>query len=128
MFVGTPTDDQRHYFQLASEAQRLAMDALAPGVEVSYVDDVVHEYFAEHGVTDLARHHLSHNIGLGAHEPPYLDRGNDATVESGHVYTIEPGLYTDTAGYRHSDTIAVTDDGTEQLTYYPRDIQSNTLE
>jgi len=45
----------------------------------------------------------------------------------GHVYTIEPGLYTDDAGYRHSDTVAVTEDGTERLTYFPRGIDANTI-
>ena len=48
-------------------------------------------------------------------------------MEPGHVYTIEPGIYTDEAGYRHSDTVAITDDGTERLTYFPRDLASNTI-
>jgi Xaa-Pro aminopeptidase len=117
------------------EAQTLAIDALGPGVPVSHVDQVVWDYFAEQGVTDLARHHVGHNIGLGGHEPPYIDRGWDehcddpADVEMapGQVYTIEPGLYTDTAGYRHSDTIAVTDHGVEWLTNYPRDLASNVV-
>ena len=45
----------------------------------------------------------------------------------GHVYTIEPGLYTEEAGYRHSDTVAVTDTGTETLTNFPRDLASNVI-
>jgi Xaa-Pro aminopeptidase len=45
----------------------------------------------------------------------------------GHVYTIEPGLYTEDAGYRHSDTVAITDDGTEQLTYFPRSLEGNVI-
>ena len=48
-------------------------------------------------------------------------------MEPGHVYTVEPGLYTDDAGYRHSDTVAVTDDGTERLTHFPRDLESNVV-
>ena len=90
---------------------------------------------------DLAQHHVGHNIGLGAHEPPYIDSGwtahcesehtsydaDDAVMEPGHVYTVEPGIYTDEAGYRHSDTVAITDDGTERLTYFPRDLESNVI-
>ncbi|MDZ7701780.1 MAG: M24 family metallopeptidase [Halobacteriales archaeon] len=78
-------------------------------------------------MTDLARHHVGHNIGMDGHEPPYIDRGNDAVMEPGHVYTIEPGLYTDDAGYRHSDTVAITEDGTERLTYFPRDLEGNVI-
>ena len=140
MFVGEVSDTHEHYFEIMLEAQSIAIDAMAPGVDVAAVDAAVWDYFEEQNVTDLAQHHVGHNIGLGAHEPPYIDRGwtdhceqregrdsADATMEPGHVYTIEPGLYTDKAGYRHSDTVAVTDDGTERLTYYPRDLESNII-
>ncbi len=127
MFVGEPDDDDEHYFALMLEAQTIAIDAMGPGVPVSSVDEAVWDYFAEQGVTDLARHHVGHNIGMDGHEPPYIDRGSDAEMAPGHVYTIEPGLYTDEAGYRHSDTVAVTESGTETLTYYPRDLASNVV-
>jgi len=141
MFVGDPTDEDVHYFEVMCEAQSLAIEALGPGVELSYVDDAVTEYLTEQGVADLAQHHVGHNIGLGAHEPPYIDSGwtdhcesehtsydaDDAVMEPGNVYTIEPGIYTETAGYRHSDTVAITDDGTERLTYFPRDLKSNII-
>ncbi|XVH30515.1 M24 family metallopeptidase [Haloferacaceae archaeon DSL9] len=135
MFVGGYSDDDEHYFSLMLEAQDLAIDALGPGVPVEHVDQIVWDYFEEQGVTDLARHHVGHNIGLGGHEPPYIDRGwgdaqdspADTEMTPGHVYTIEPGLYTEEAGYRHSDTIAITETGTEWLTNYPRDIDSNVV-
>jgi len=134
MFVGEYSDEQAHYFELMLEAQTLAIDALGPGVPVAEVDEVVWEYFEEQGVTDLAQHHVGHNIGLGAHEPPYIDRGwderyegDDAVMAPGQVYTIEPGLYTDEYGYRHSDTVAITESGTETLTHFPRDIDSNVV-
>ena len=134
MFVGDYSDEQEHYFELMLEAQTLAIDALGPGVPVAEVDQVVWDYFDEQGVTELAQHHVGHNIGLGGHEPPYIDRGwddrydgDDAVMRPGHVYTIEPGLYTDEHGYRHSDTVAITESGTEQLTNFPRDIDSNVV-
>jgi Xaa-Pro aminopeptidase len=30
-------------------------------------------------------------------------------------------------GFRHSDTVAVTEEGIEVMTYYPRDLPSLTL-
>ncbi len=141
MFVEEVSDEDAHYFEIMLEAQTIAIEAIGPGVEIAAVDEAVWEYFEEQGVTDLAQHHVGHNIGMAGHEPPYIDRGwsthcderesrhdeRDAIMEPGHVYTIEPGLYTDDAGYRHSDTVAVTEDGTEQLTYFPRDIESNVV-
>ena len=141
MFVGEPDDEQVHYFEVMREAQTLAIEALGPGVPLDFVDDAVAEYFDEQGVSDLAQHHVGHNIGLEGHEPPYIDGGwrdhcesehttydvEDAEMAPGHVYTIEPGIYTEEAGYRHSDTVAVTEDGIDRLTYYPRDLEANTI-
>ena len=128
VFVGEASDEDEYYFGLMCEAQETAFDAMGPGVPVSHVDEAVGDCFEEQGIADLARHHVGHNIGLGAHEPPYIDRGSDAEMEPGHVYTIEPGIYTDEAGYRHSDTVAITEDGLDFLTYYPRDLESNVID
>ncbi|WP_247729145.1 M24 family metallopeptidase [Halovivax limisalsi] len=141
MFLGEPTDEQVHYFELMVAAQDVAIDALGPGVPIADVDEAVQAYAEEQGIDDLLQHHVGHNIGLDGHEPPYIDRGwgehceagytsydaADAVMEPGTVWTIEPGLYTDEYGYRHSDTIAVTEDGIEWLTYFPRDLESNTV-
>lgn len=134
MFIGDYSDEDEHYFELMLEAQTIAIDALEPGVPVENVDNQVRDYFEEQGVTDLARHHVGHNIGLDGHEPPYLDRGwgeryegSAAKMAPGQIYTIEPGLYTDNGGYRHSDTVLITENGPERLTYYPRDLESNVI-
>jgi Xaa-Pro aminopeptidase len=40
------------------------------------------------------------------------------------VFTVEPGLYdSEVGGFRHSDTVAVTEDGYELLTHYPDDLE-----
>ena len=140
MFVGEVSEEHEHYFEIMLEAQTIAIEAMEPGVEIAAVDEAVWSYFEKQGVTDLAQHHVGHNIGMGGHEPPYIDRGwtthceeresrdaDDAVMEPGHIYTIEPGIYTEEAGYRHSDTVAVTEDGTEQLTYFPRDLDGNIV-
>jgi Xaa-Pro aminopeptidase len=142
MFLGEPTDEQRHYFELMCEAQTIAIDALDPGVEIASVDQAVWEYFEEQGVAELAQHHVGHNIGMDGHEPPYIDRGwtehcraegtsydveRDSRLQPGQIYTIEPGIYTEEYGYRHSDTVVITEDGTERLTYFPRGIERNTI-
>ena len=45
------------------------------------------------------------------------------------VFTIEPGVYVPGfAGFRHSDTALVTEDGIEVLTYNARDLESLTIE
>ena len=74
------------------------------------------------------RQHVGHAIGLRNHEAPFLDVGDHTPVEPGMVFTIEPGLYAaDVGGFRHSDTVVVTEDGIDVLTSYPSDIESLTI-
>ncbi len=128
MFVGTPTDEHRHYFEIVTEAQRIAIEESGPGIPCAYVDQCVHDYFHEQGVLEYAQHHTGHNLGMEGHERDFIDRGSDEVMQPGHVYSIEPGIYRPgVAGYRHSDTIVITDSGVEQVTYFPSDLESVTI-
>jgi Xaa-Pro aminopeptidase len=74
------------------------------------------------------RHHSGHAIGLRYHESPFLDLGDQTVMLPGMVFTVEPGLYAaELGGFRHSDTVLITDQGIEILTYYPRDLESLTI-
>ena len=85
-------------------------------------------YLEQHDLLPYWRQHTGHAIGLRNHEAPFLDGGDHTPLEPGMVFTIEPGVYdADIGGFRHSDTVLVTDDGIELLTDYPRDIESLTL-
>jgi len=82
----------------------------------------------EQGVLEYVQHHVGHNIGLEGHERAYLDVGNDGKLQENELFTVEPGLYVPgVGGFRHSDTVRVTNDGIEELTYYPREIESLTV-
>lgn len=128
MVLGSPSDEQRRLHEHMVALQDLAVGALRAGSRCSDVDRVVRAYYAEHGLEANWRHHGGHAIGLRYHEGPFLDVGDDTVLQPGMVFTVEPGLYADgVGGFRHSDTIAVADDGVEWLTDYPRDLESLTL-
>ena len=62
------------------------------------------------------------------HEGPFLDIGDHTEIKVGMVFTVEPGLYSpEIGGFRHSDTVVITEDGAEMITFYPRDLESLTL-
>ncbi len=129
MVIGRPTDEMRRLFEHTVAAQEVAFNALRPGVTCADVDGAVLRYFEEHDLLPYWRQHVGHAIGLRNHEAPFLDIGDRTVVEPGMVFTIEPGLYSsELGGFRHSDTVAVTDDGMELLTDYPRDLESLTIE
>jgi Xaa-Pro dipeptidase len=125
MFVGEPTGEQERMFAHMVGLQDLAFEAIRPGAPCSDVDQAVRAYFDEHGLWPHWRHHTGHAIGLRYHEGPFLDSGDDTEIRPGMVFTVEPGLYSpELGGFRHSDTVLVTDAGIEILTYYPRDLAS----
>jgi len=128
MILGKPTDEQKHMFDHMMNLQTLAMEALEPGKPCSEVDKEVREYFDTHKLMPYWKHHTGHTIGLRYHEGPFLDVGDDTPIQAGMVFTVEPGLYVpELGGFRHSDTVVVTEDGAEMITYYPRDLESLTL-
>ena len=128
MVIGPPSPEQHELFEHVVALQDVAFEAIKPGALCSDVDRAVRAYYDEHDLWKYWKHHVGHCIGLRYHEGPFLDIGDDTEIKPGMVFTVEPGLYAaGLGGFRHSDTVAITDDGIEFLTYYPRDLESLTL-
>lgn len=128
MIIGPASPEQRRMFDAMVALQDTALGAIRPGRTCAHVDRSVRAYFEEHDLMPYWKHHTGHAIGLRYHEGPFLDVGDSTTIAPGMVFTVEPGLYApELGGFRHSDTVLVTDDGIEMLTYYPRDLESLTI-
>ncbi len=128
MIIGKASDEQRRMFDHMMALQELAINALKPGIACSQIDRLARAYYEEHDLMSFWRHHVGHAIGLRYHEAPFLDIGDDTIIQPGMVFTVEPGLYSpQLGGFRHSDTVLITETGCEVLTYYPRDLESLTL-
>ena len=128
MIIGPATDEQKRLFEHMAAAQQVAFSALRPGRTCAEVDRDVLEYFEDNDLTAYWGQHTGHAIGLRNHEAPFLDLGDHSQILPGMVFTVEPGLYVPGfAGFRHSDTVLVTEDGIDILTYYPRDLESLTI-
>ena len=128
MIIGPATDEMRRLFDHTVAAQQAAFAAFRPGVTCADVDAAVMRYLEQHDLLRYWRQHTGHAIGLRNHEAPFLDLGDHTPIETGMVFTIEPGLY-DSAigGFRHSDTVVVSEDGIDILTDYPSDLESLTI-
>ncbi len=128
MIIGQAYDDQKRMFDHMVALQDTAFSAIIPGAKCSDVDRSVREYYEENELMSYWKHHVGHAIGLRYHEAPFLDLGDETEIKPGMVFTVEPGLYVpELGGFRHSDTVVVTDYGNEILTYYPRDLDSLTI-
>jgi Xaa-Pro aminopeptidase len=125
MFVGEPNQEQQQMFHHAKMAQEVAFAAMKPGKQCRDVDTAVRAYYDQNNLWPYWKHHSGHAIGLRYHEGPFLDTGDDTVLQPGMVFTVEPGFYApNLGGFRHSDTVAITADGIQLMTYYPRDWQS----
>ena len=128
MIIGKPTDEQKQMFDHMVALQDTAFSSLQPGTKCAEVDRAVRAYYDQHDLMSYWKHHIGHAIGLRYHEPPFLDLGDETTIQPGMVFTVEPGLYSpQLGGFRHSDTVLITESGNEILTYYPRDLDSLTI-
>ena len=124
MFVQEVSPEQRKFFDHMLALQDIAFEAIRPGRKCSDVDKAVMAYYEKHNLWEYWRHHTGHALGLLGHEAPFFDVGDHTVIEPGMVFSVEPGLYVPgLGGFRHSDTIVVTDIGIEFLTYYPRELK-----
>jgi Xaa-Pro dipeptidase len=121
MIVRQPGPGAESAFAAMLALQDRAIETMGPGVSMAAVELEVAELARELGHATHLRHHVGHSIGLEAHEAPFLDRGEEGMFEPGMVFTVEPGIYLpQLGGFRHSDTVCVTEDGCRVMTEYPR--------
>jgi len=94
----------------------LATQAGEVGGVLSSSDGVQAGYRGQIGTRSAWAHAIAHNITF---------RAGDVLVTE----TSAPiwGYNAEVGGFRHSDTVAVTEDGIEILTDYPRDLESLTI-
>ena len=133
--VGEASDELREYHRLVKRALDDALASTHAGVNGRTLMQATCDFFHEHGyptplhkqpgevLVDGFFHGLGHGVGLEVHERPYLSRVGDELV-AGDVVTLEPGLYrSGYGGVRLEDIVLVTDDGCENLTDYPYDLE-----
>lgn len=103
-------------YEVLSEAQACAVDAVRPGATAASIDAVARDIISDAGYGDLFIHRLGHGIGMDTHEHPYIIEGNGQVLETGMAFSVEPGIYSpDEWGMRIEDIVAVTPDGVERL-------------
>lgn len=120
--VGAFSETQRRMYDVVIEAQAAGVAAVAPGVEAQAVDATCRDLISAAGWGEAFGHGTGHGVGLVIHEDPRVSRTSTATLEVGHVVTVEPGVYlTDHGGVRIEDTVVVTDEGCVAITLAPKD-------
>ncbi len=122
--LGEPGEEQKKVYEIVLRAELAALQAVKPGVTAAQLDSISRGVIEEAGYGEYFTHRLGHGLGISVHEFPSLHGSNDMKMEEGMVFTIEPGIYVPgTVGVRIEDDLAVTADGVEILTKYPKELQ-----
>lgn len=120
-----PTDKQREVYGLVLEAQKRAIDAIAPGRNGKEIDAAARDFLTEHGCGDAFAHSLGHSLGRATHDGAGLSvRSETLTLAPGMVLTVEPGVYLDGwGGVRIEEDVVVTETGCAVLTRLPNALE-----
>lgn len=130
VYIGKVSKESEKIYHVALEALYAAADALRPGVEAGSVYDAWQRVVDKAGLSLYHRHHCGYMVGIGfppswsgSGVPRGLRRGSDLVIEPGMVFHLMSWLVRTGRGDAFfSDTVTVTEHGSEFLTKAPRDL------
>ena len=115
--VGTINDEQKKIYNIVLQAQVATLERLKAGLKCSEADSVSRNIIRDAGYGDFFRHSTGHGVGIEIHEKPNLSPKSAATLQSGNVVTVEPGIYIPgNFGVRIEDMALITETGCKNLT------------
>ena len=122
-FVRPPTARMIELFKTMRMARRRAFDMVRPGVPCAEIDQATNEFLRQEGLGEYLLHRTGHGFGLGNHEGPWVAEGSREVLAANMLISIEPGIYIpELGGFRHSDTVLITETGYDRLTRYPDEL------
>ena len=117
ILTGHYTAQHAELFDIACRGHQLALSLIKPDVACAEVDIAVQEYYISEGLEESLRHRVGHGFGMQPHERPYTSEGSREVYKPNMIISVEPGLYVEgVGGFRHSDTILITEKGIENFT------------
>jgi Xaa-Pro dipeptidase len=124
-WFGTPDPEFLHIAGIVERAVQAALDAARPGAQAREVDQAARRVIAAEGYGDRFLHRTGHGLGIDIHEAPYITATAEAILQTGNVFSIEPGIYLEGRfGVRLEDVVVVQDNGPEILSRLPRTLRT----
>jgi Xaa-Pro dipeptidase len=128
-FLAPPSDQMREMFATMRQARQRAFALLRPGASCAEIDQAANGFLRDEGLGEYLLHRTGHGFGLGNHEGPWIAEGSSDVLAANMLVSVEPGIYIPgVGGFRHSDTVLITEDGYECLTSYPVELDDLTIE
>jgi Xaa-Pro aminopeptidase len=126
---GRASEGVRRLYDTVQRGQEIGFDAMRHGEKTADIHERVSEFFLREGYkTGRANgrmqgffHGTGHGVGMEIHEAPRVGANSKDKLLSGHVVTVEPGLYyPGIGGVRLEDMALVTGNGPKNLTKFEK--------
>lgn len=125
---GRASEAVKKLYAVVGKAQQLAFRKLRAGVNGQEIHSGIQKLFSDEGYeTGRVRgrmqgffHGTGHGLGLEVHERPRVSAVSEV-LRTGHVVTVEPGLYYwGVGGVRLEDVVVVQRNGSRNLARFPK--------
>jgi Xaa-Pro aminopeptidase len=115
--VGEPSPEQEATLEALRATQDAGFKAIEPGRRGKDIFNAVKDEFKRQGLP-FSMPHIGHGMGIGLHEFPMLEPGNDIKLKVGMVLNIEPMAVVEARqeAYHTEDLAEVTAHGARLLT------------
>lgn len=91
--VGNPSEALSKVYEVVYEAQASARRAVKAGVAAQDIDRAARKVIGDAGYGEYFVHRTGHGLGVRGHEEPYIVEGNSEPLQTGEVFSVEPGIY-----------------------------------
>jgi Xaa-Pro dipeptidase len=120
-FIKELSDEAAEVQQTAIDAQQAAIAVMRPGVTAESVAEAANDVYRQRGYETGYR--TGRSIGMAYLESPELKQGDKTVLQEGMTFAVDGGISVDgRLGGRIGDSVAVTANGIEYITEYPRKI------
>ena len=120
-FIKELSDEAAEVQQTAIDAQQAAIAVMRPGVTAESVAEAANDVYRQRGYETGYR--TGRSIGMAYLESPELKQGDKTLLQEGMTFAVDGGISVDgRLGGRIGDSVAVTANGIEYITEYPRKI------
>jgi Xaa-Pro aminopeptidase len=126
---GRASEAARKLYDTVLHGQKIGFEKIRAKVKTADVHKAVQKFFVQQGYKTGRRdgrmegffHGTGHGLGLEIHEAPRVGASSAEILRSGHVVTVEPGLYyPEIGGVRLEDVALVTASGAKNLTHFEK--------
>jgi len=126
---GRANEAVKKLYDTVLRGQKIGFEKIRAKVKTADVHKAVQKFFVQQGYKtgkfngrmEGFFHGTGHGLGLEIHEAPRMGASSAEMLRSGHVVTVEPGLYyPEIGGVRLEDVALVTASGAKNLTRFEK--------